>query len=192
MDMFMHPGTICVWSRHDRTWELLRRLTGHSGSVLALAVLPLNRSPESSPQCLLASASDDKTIRLWDYENDWHECTVTVGHEDSVTLLAVCDGPADKANTDPYLLSFSDDHTARVWEVGAGGHLAEERRDRHRGSEGSAAAPLALTCVCTQTLPTCCSAVTAGVLSGQDGATGRGAVLTGSFDGKLLVWGTSP
>ena len=188
MDTFMHTGTICVWSRRDRTWELLRRLTGHSGSVLALAVLPLNRSPESSPQCLLASASDDKTIRLWDYENDWHECTVTVGHEDSVTLLAVCDGPADKANTDPYLLSFSDDHTARVWEVGAGGHLAEEHRDRHSGSVGSAAVSLALTCVCTQNLPTCCSAVTAG----QVGATGRGAVLTGSFDGELLVWGTSP
>ena len=174
-------GAILCWN--VATAEIVRSLVGHTNQVTELTAV-------SGPSVF--SASMDKTIRLWDYENDWHECTVTVGHEDSVTLLAVCDGPADKANTDPYLLSFSDDHTARVWEVGAGGHLAEERRDRHSGSVGSAAAPLALTCVCTQTLPTCCSAVTAGVLSGQDGATGRGAVLTGSFDGKLLVWGTSP
>ena len=63
----MAVACVCVFfflmntHRSTDSWRLLHRLTGHAGSVLALAVRG----------ALLVSSSDDLTIRLWDPKREW-------------------------------------------------------------------------------------------------------------------------
>ena len=71
---------VCVCThRSTDSWQLLRRLSGHTGSVLSLAVCG----------AFLVSSSDDYTIRLWDPQRDWQECCAHAAHDDSVSLLAI-------------------------------------------------------------------------------------------------------
>ena len=81
---------------------LLRILTGHSGSVYAVAVTGDGRA---------LSGSSDRTVRLWDLESG-HCSRVLQGHSGGVREVAVTgDGRA---------LSGSDDHTVRVWDLESG------------------------------------------------------------------------
>jgi len=48
-------GEVCIWNAY--TGDLVQRLTGHADSVHLLAAMPNNK---------LASASWDKTVRVWD------------------------------------------------------------------------------------------------------------------------------
>ncbi len=78
-------------------------LTEHTAGVNAVAFSPT--------EDLLASASSDKTIRLWDL-NTGKAVATLVGHEGEVISLAFeADGR--------YLVSGSRDTTMRVWDVGA-------------------------------------------------------------------------
>ncbi len=79
-------------------------ITGHAGSVLALAVDPRGQ--------WLASGSDDKTIRLWDIQSGQYHQILTK-HTDWIRALAV----------DPqgqWLASGSSDQTIRLWGVQSG------------------------------------------------------------------------
>lgn len=58
-------GDITIWD--TTSWALLYTLQGHNGWVRGLAL---------GPGGLLASASDDKSIRLWDSNNSWGCCAV--------------------------------------------------------------------------------------------------------------------
>jgi WD40 repeat protein/Cdc6-like AAA superfamily ATPase len=93
-------------------------ITGHAGSVLALAVDPHGQ--------WLASGSDDKTIRLWDTRSG--QChQILTKHTDWIRALAV----------DPrgqWLASGSSDQTIRLWDVQSGqcqqvleGHIDQVR-----------------------------------------------------------------
>ncbi len=79
-------------------------ITGHAGSVLALAVDPHGQ--------WLASGSGDKTIRLWDIQSG--QCRLVLeGHTGSVSALAV----------DPHgqwLASGAEDKTIRLWDIQSG------------------------------------------------------------------------
>lgn len=50
-------GTICIWKILGRSFECLKTLTGHKGSVLSLSVHPTGK--------LLLTVGQDKTIRTW-------------------------------------------------------------------------------------------------------------------------------
>lgn len=76
-------------------------LSGHSGRVRALALTP----------DLLASGSDDGTIRLWNLANLAAEPAVLADHDGSVRAVLFADG----AET---LYSAGDDGIIRIWTVG--------------------------------------------------------------------------
>jgi len=90
----------------------LATLQGHQGNVRSIAF---------SAEGLLASASNDRTIRLWDCSNPstLGECLgVLTGHENHV--MSVCFSPAGTI-----LASGSDDRTIRLWDCGNPANLGQ-------------------------------------------------------------------
>ena len=79
--------------------RLVRTLAGHTGTVFALAGLPGG---------LLASGSDDMTVRLWEVESGRLMRTLA-GHTGTVFALASLPGGL--------LASGSGDETVAVWRV---------------------------------------------------------------------------
>ncbi|KAL3921359.1 MAG: hypothetical protein SGILL_002788 [Bacillariaceae sp.] len=124
--MFGGGGPLIV-GRHDRPGRFEDGtspiLKGHSGSVLDTDWSPFDES-------LLATASEDATIKLWSIPDDWEptnakgmgnagtdfsDAMVDLdGHAKKVTLLRF---HPTASNT---LLSTSADYTVKVWDVEAG------------------------------------------------------------------------
>ena len=95
-------GSVCLWRIADA--QPLRVLTGHSNSVRCVEFSPL-----AGDRQLLASASYDRTIKIWDVNTG--ECLQTLaGHTEVVwTLSWQADGRL--------LASGSFDRTVRVWDI---------------------------------------------------------------------------
>jgi Coatomer WD associated region/WD domain, G-beta repeat len=90
-----------VWSIHANSPNYT--LEGHAAGVCALAYYPGGDKP------YLASGGDDKTVRVWDFQNKHCVATLT-GHLNNVTSIAFHPQL-------PLLLSCGEDDTLRVWHL---------------------------------------------------------------------------
>jgi WD40 repeat protein/KaiC/GvpD/RAD55 family RecA-like ATPase len=79
-------------------------LEGHTAWINALCAVPVG------DQTLLASASNDGTIRLWNTETG-ETVRVLAGHNGPVRALACC----DSGSGHPLLASAGRDHSIRLW-----------------------------------------------------------------------------
>jgi len=89
---------------HHLAIYLINRLHGHSDDVNIICFSPDGK--------LMASGSDDNTIKLWDTAQ-WKEIKTLMGHDDYVD--SVCFSPDGKL-----LASGSDDNTIRIWDIEKG------------------------------------------------------------------------
>ncbi|MEU9989430.1 TIR domain-containing protein [Streptomyces sp. NPDC048045] len=94
-------GTAVIW----KDGEIAHRLTGHTGKLWTAAAHPLRH--------LLATAGDDRTVRLWDSHTGAATAVLT-GHTGRV--LAVAFSPDGSR-----LASAGEDGTVRLWNVPADG-----------------------------------------------------------------------
>lgn len=124
--MFGGGGPLVV-GRHDRPGRFEDGespiLTGHSGTVLDMEWSPFDDS-------MLATASEDSTVKLWSIPDDWEptdgkgmgkkgndfsdSLMVLDGHRKKVTLIRF------HPTASNCMLSTSADHTVKVWDIEAG------------------------------------------------------------------------
>jgi WD40 repeat protein len=97
-------NVITIWSPLTNINAPLRNLSGHSGSVYDLAL-----SPDGS---ILASASQDRTIRIWNYASSSTALKKLTGHTNEVR--AVC------FVSNQILASGSSDMSIKIWNVSSG------------------------------------------------------------------------
>ncbi|MEJ6486968.1 serine/threonine-protein kinase [Nostoc punctiforme UO1] len=91
-------------------WQQSLPLTGHSGEVNSLAFRPILGN--FSQKRILASSSDDKTIKIWNL-NARKQIANLQGHSDWVYAIAI----SPDAQT---LVSGSKDKTIKVWNLNTG------------------------------------------------------------------------
>jgi len=104
-------GTCRIWDVPSGTYR--RTLEGHRGQVTAVAFSPRSRVSNTGLRVgdpfLLVTASDDRTVRVWN-PMDGTEVRTLMGHDAAVNQTEFSpDGT--------YLVTASDDRTARVWNT---------------------------------------------------------------------------
>ncbi len=117
---FSRGGQILATGSSDKTiklWQVstgreIRTFTGHSSAVCSVAFSPIPPSSleQGGLRGIMASASWDKTIRLWEINTGKQICTLS-DHSNYVRSVAFSpDGQT--------LVSGSDDDTIKIWRRG--------------------------------------------------------------------------
>mmetsp|Transcript_17513 Transcript_17513/g.28348 ORF Transcript_17513/g.28348 Transcript_17513/m.28348 type:complete len:751 (+) Transcript_17513:140-2392(+) len=98
-----------VWNTN--TWECEKTIEGHTDHVYGVCRVV---DPETKKE-LLASGSQDQTIKLWDPSDGWREIKTLRGHKDAIRSLKQCGR---------FLASASADRTIRLWRC-TGPHIGK-------------------------------------------------------------------
>ena len=106
-------NTVRLWDVN--TGRLKKILEGHTDVVTSVAFGPdPNAVDTRCPEDILASASWDKTVILWDLSIGQPKQTFT-GHTDIITSVAISPNPMI-----PVLASSSRDRTIQMWDISKG------------------------------------------------------------------------
>jgi WD40 repeat protein len=166
-----------------RVWDVDRGhavhvLHGYAGWVRSVAMAhggtwgPGAPEPQA-PRVLLASGSENRTVRLWSVERGLQLGPALLGHEGAVHTVALRWRRRDEAGVDHFLLaSGSVDKTVRVWEVAL-------------SRDGSSVQALRVAVLTGHALPVTCVAF--GSLPDTHGV-GAVVLASGSDDGTVRLW----
>ncbi len=143
------PDAIPFDSKQPISGTLHDKFTGHEGSVFGVRISGENSDTESGiPKRVIASCSDDRTIRIWDVSlslakvvydgsqkiSHWAEDGGFAGDaiKETSSSVATAMGHASRiwglrflcgANSNRYLLSLGEDTTAQVWQLRKKPHM---------------------------------------------------------------------
>ncbi|RKF78538.1 putative WD repeat-containing protein [Golovinomyces cichoracearum] len=99
------------------TSQILSRFKGHEGSVFGVDISPKLLFPDGRVGRLLASCSDDRTIRIWDLATDHvNETMAAIPLYEGTTGL----GQGDCENSSPLIenqIAVTMGHSSRIWRV---------------------------------------------------------------------------
>ncbi len=93
-----------IWDLLNNVAAPIRTLSGHTNRVFGLAL-----SPDAS---LLASSSEDTTVKLWNYASQTTALNTLSGHTDEVRALCFV--------SNQFLVSGSFDKSIKVWNLTSG------------------------------------------------------------------------
>jgi WD40 repeat protein len=102
-------------------WKYQTTLTGHQGLFASVNAVTINANSQ-----ILASTSDDKTIRLWDLATG-RARLVLQGHSQTVKAIAIHPNNPDPINDQHFqllLASGSSDRTIKLWNGQNGQEIA--------------------------------------------------------------------
>jgi WD40 repeat protein len=114
-------GDIIIWStsfdsstRQDSNTKTHYIYQAHEGSVFGVQVSRyISQETLGGPSCVLASCSDDRTVRLWDISHLEHECPSLTEIQRETGF-----GSTDESNAyAPPLLAKAMGHISRIWGI---------------------------------------------------------------------------
>ncbi|KAI0599926.1 WD40-repeat-containing domain protein [Biscogniauxia sp. FL1348] len=122
-------GEILVWKCNlgsdacDSSCEVLFVFSGHEGSIFGVNISPEMRSPSGEPIRLLASCSDDRTVRIWNITERQNEDRNIQGGYGSQISDARETGFGDSVKTTEHddsvtrCVAMAMGHISRIWQV---------------------------------------------------------------------------
>lgn len=115
-------GEVEVLQWRNGRHTTLYTFTGHEGSIFGVHISPSFTGPDGSVRRLLASCSDDRTIRVWDLGSD-SATTADLEIEDENLHAFRETGFGDSANefssarSNKRLVAVAMGHASRIWHV---------------------------------------------------------------------------
>ena len=107
------PDLIPAWA-HTTTDTPHQELTGHTGPVTTLAI------GRAGDRDIIATTSDDQTVRIWDATTGTPIGDPLTGHTDPVTTLAI-----GRAGDRDIIATASSDRTVRIWDAATGDPIGD-------------------------------------------------------------------